>query len=238
MLQLLRLADIEVVFQLRLPRFNQDYNDDRREQLKEMLAGLVGPGSAYGHFSVQRVLFESREKKRESAIVPDVDAADPYGTFMPSVSVVGPGVTRFIDPLLLPTLPPTVDKVVSGPLSVTGRVTQSDLADFADVSARSIRNNRELLEVVSLLDINEDGYRLALSFADERQTDVLPELVTSSIISVSDVTYELLCTTIEDADHRGSIGKSKLVWDSFWPSDSPVNMQNADYYFSTVALVE
>lgn len=45
------------------------------------------------------MLFEGREEKRESAIVSDVDATDPYGTLMPSVSVVGPGVTRFIDSL-------------------------------------------------------------------------------------------------------------------------------------------
>ena len=72
--------------------------------------------------------------------------------------------------------------------------------------------------MVSLLDVTEDGYRLALSFSDERQTDVLPGLVTSSITSVSDVAYELLILTLEDvgrlADPDDPIGEC-----FYWPPD-------------------
>jgi hypothetical protein len=299
MLQLLRLAGVGVVFQVRLPEFSRNYKDDHREQLIRMLSRLVGPSSAYGHFSVQRVLFENREEKREAAIRPDVDAADPYGTLMPSISVVGPGVTRLADRLeeafgdlepheeapelavrvpiedrtqtrpayaettramcqvkdlrptrtavsvlqalsgspydaadalqalgketkhpgrhirahdlryalstlasgrILPTHPPTVGKVISALLRVDGRIPQSELVDLADVSARSIRTNRALLETVSLLDVTEDGYRLTLSFPDERREDVLPSLVGASVTTVADVAMDILTASPVDVD--------------------------------------
>ena len=109
-------------------------------------------------------------------------------------------------------------KVVLGLLGATGRLTQTELTDLADVSARSIRDNRELLEAVSLLDVDEDGYRLTLSFADERQTDVLPGLVTSSVTSTSDVAYELLILTLEDVDRLAD--PDDPVGECFyWPPD-------------------
>lgn len=75
-----------------------------------------------------------------------------------------------------------------------------------------------MLEAVTLLDVDEDGYRLTLSFADERQTGVLPGLVTSSVTSVSDVAYELLCATVEDVDRLA--GPDDPVGECFyWPPD-------------------
>jgi hypothetical protein len=64
-----------------------------------MLSSMVGVSSTYGHFSVQRVLFEDREDKRESSIGPDIGATDLFGALMPSFSVVGPGATQLLEPL-------------------------------------------------------------------------------------------------------------------------------------------
>lgn len=317
MLQLLRLIGVDVVFQLRLPSFNQNYNASHREQLVRMLSGMVGVASTHGHFSVQRQLFEKREEKRNTAITPDVDAADPFGELMPSISITGAGVTRLEEPLreafnrrephedapemavpipiedrtdareacaeatramcrtkdlrptrkvvsvlqalcgspydvadalyslgketkdigrdirghdiryalstldesrILPDLPPTVGRIVSALLRTEQRVSQSELADLADVSARSIRNNRSLLEAVSLLHVNNDGYRLSLSFPDERRTAVLPDLVTASMTSISDVAYDLLAVAIEDTT-RLSDPSDPLGSCLFWPYD-------------------
>lgn len=104
---------------------------------------------------------------------------------------------------ILSDLPRTVGKVTSTLLRVEGRVSQSELADLADVRARSIRNNRDFLETLDLLDVNNDGHRLVLSFADERRVDVLPGLVTANSVTLVDVVSDFLAITVSDGDSLG-----------------------------------
>ncbi|WP_134672616.1 DUF5817 domain-containing protein [Halorussus marinus] len=93
MVHLLDLVDVEVVRQVRLPSSNGGRNDiltdDRRETLVKSLATGVAIQSTYNNSSVYRQLFETREEKRDAAIVPTVDYDDPFGSLIGSVCVVG-----------------------------------------------------------------------------------------------------------------------------------------------------
>jgi hypothetical protein len=95
MIHLLDLAGIDVVRELRLPKFRRDRrgDEDFRADLAETLAIGTAIQSRYGHFATYRQLFEDRPEKRESAIPPDVDAADPFGSLLGSFAIVGPGVS-------------------------------------------------------------------------------------------------------------------------------------------------
>nr|WP_226377547.1 HTH domain-containing protein [Haloterrigena turkmenica] len=65
---------------------------------------------------------------------------------------------------LLPDHPPAVGRIIHTLLTAENRLSQRDLADQAGVSARTIRNYRNRLKAFALIQINETGYRLALSF--------------------------------------------------------------------------
>lgn len=85
-----------------------------------------------------------------------------------ALSVLGPDA-------ILPDLPPTVGKIVLALLTAEQPLSQSELAEAADVSTVSIRNHEDRLEALGLLDTT-DGYRLALSFrtSEERATPIVP----------------------------------------------------------------
>ncbi|NEU59241.1 DUF5817 domain-containing protein [Halorussus sp. MSC15.2] len=93
MVHLLDLVDVEVVRQVRLPTQNSGRNDilrdDRRETLVQSLATGIAIQSKYGHAAIYRQLFETRDKKRDAAIVPSVDYDDPFGELIGSVCIVG-----------------------------------------------------------------------------------------------------------------------------------------------------
>lgn len=74
----------------------------------------------------------------------------------------------------------TVSRVVAALLAADEPVSASTLADRADVSTQSIRDNRDLLEAVGLVDVDEQGpgraslWRFRLPFRSER-FDEVPE---------------------------------------------------------------
>lgn len=71
------------------------------------------------------------------------------------------------DAELLEDLPPTLGKVVGALLRSGRRLTQSEVADRAGVSTRSVRTHRATLEALDVVDVARDGTpRFALSFAD------------------------------------------------------------------------
>lgn len=104
---------------------------------------------------------------------------------------------------LFPNLPPTVGNVVSGLLGVTRRVTQSDLADFADVSARSIAQSSRALQIGGALAGNP---LLGIADALEQQGAVV--LVGLDVLGSSSrrpVTRELSVAVVglvRDDEHR------------------------------------
>jgi len=75
--QLCDLADVEVVRLVKLPEFTQRFTDERAAGLWRSLAIGSAIGSSYGHHTVYRQLFETRDDKRTQAFEPTVDAANP-----------------------------------------------------------------------------------------------------------------------------------------------------------------
>jgi hypothetical protein len=80
---------------------------------------------------------------------------------------------------LLSDLPPAVGRIVQTLLTAESRLSQRKLAGRADVSTRTVRNYRDRLEALDLIRIDENGYRLALSFqtATERCYPVVPTVL-------------------------------------------------------------
>jgi len=93
------LVDIKVARHLRLPRFQQ-FDEDDRADLCHLLATHVAITSKYGQFSAFRALFEDRPKKRRTAMMPQVDAADPLGELIGGITLIGPGVEDIEDELV------------------------------------------------------------------------------------------------------------------------------------------
>lgn len=98
--QLLDLADIGLVREVRLPAFSRNWSDaHRRQALVRTLAHSCSIESVYGHFVVHRQLYEQRDGHREAAMDPNVDAYDPLAELVGSIVVVGPGVSNLEDEL-------------------------------------------------------------------------------------------------------------------------------------------
>lgn len=96
---LLDLAGVDVVLGAFCPEFTRRYDADRRQALANTLAHNASIHSTYGEFLAYRQHYEQRSAKREAAITPDVDAADPYGELIDSFVIMGPGIEAFEDDL-------------------------------------------------------------------------------------------------------------------------------------------
>jgi DNA-binding Lrp family transcriptional regulator len=89
---------------------------------------------------------------------------------------------------LLPDLAPSVGKIVQVLLQADARLSASELAEAADVSTRTLRNHRDRLEALGLIDIDSVGWRLNLSFAttEERRAPVMPATVDGTFVEAVD----------------------------------------------------
>jgi hypothetical protein len=112
---------------------------------------------------------------------------------------------------LLPELPPSVGKIVSALLESDRYATDKALAEAAGVSTRTVRTHRESLAALSLVDVEEDGWRLALSFGDESERygsdQVWPRFVEAEM-SLADGVSEVLAALLppsEYADPGGNV---------------------------------
>jgi hypothetical protein len=89
------LCGIELCRELRMPTFSRSIKSKSslRSDIAETVAKHVSIQSRYGLYAAHRQLCEQREDKRRGAGRPAVDASDPYGEFIGSLTIVGPGVT-------------------------------------------------------------------------------------------------------------------------------------------------
>ena len=83
------LLDVEVVLEIRLPEFSRRFDRDRADEVARTLSKHLSIASKYGHHVGHRLLYESRSDKRKQSFDPTVDATDPYGELLGSVSIVG-----------------------------------------------------------------------------------------------------------------------------------------------------
>ncbi|WP_226043427.1 helix-turn-helix domain-containing protein [Natrinema sp. DC36] len=110
-------------------------------------------------------------------------------------------------------------KIIAALLDVDEPITQKELADRAGVRARTVRNHRNRLQGLGLLEITDDGYRLALSFRtpEERQSEVYPEIVATDeilIVEAADAVLEDLLPPDRYGDPDDPAGGVL-----FWPPD-------------------
>lgn len=126
---------------------------------------------------------------------------------------------------ILPGLAPTVGKVVQTLIEATEPLTQTELAERSDVSTQSIRNNRDVLEALDLLTVDESGWRLNLSFRTkaERRNGVVPSIVDSAFVDAVDSLLETVLPPERYGDPDDEIGKVL-----FWPPEPWGLLDNDD----------
>jgi hypothetical protein len=80
---------------------------------------------------------------------------------------------------ILSELPQSVGEIVSTLLEATEPLTQTELANRADVSTQTIRNNRDALEALDVIRVEGAEFRLSLSFSTtaERRSGIVPSPV-------------------------------------------------------------
>ncbi|WP_394743181.1 helix-turn-helix domain-containing protein [Natronococcus roseus] len=119
---------------------------------------------------------------------------------------------------LLSDLPPTVGRIVQTLLTAERRLSQCELADRADVSTRTVRNYRDRLEALDLIRIDENGYRLTLSFqtTTERREPVAPAVLeeNQTLLDAADALLETILPPDRYGDPDDPLGNVL-----FWPPD-------------------
>ncbi|NGM71569.1 hypothetical protein G6M89_21735 [Natronolimnobius sp. AArcel1] len=83
------LVDVDIVREVRLPTFSQDFDSERWDALVKTMAVGSAIQSKYAQFSAFRQLFETRQEKLDWTIFADVDADDPFGELIGSFVLVG-----------------------------------------------------------------------------------------------------------------------------------------------------
>ncbi|MDF9748392.1 helix-turn-helix domain-containing protein [Natrinema salsiterrestre] len=191
MAHLLDAVGVDLVREIRVPP-----KADRERQLGQLARSIAVSAaiqSTYKDcFACYRQLFEGREEKRERALVPSVDAADPYGDLIGSIVIRGPDIHR-LEPYLRSRLEDPEEEhedaleiAVQVPIEDVGRQA------FAETAARILgaKNLRPTSEAVSLLhglvetphDAAE-GLHQRLQEEDERR-EVRPDEVRKALAGV------------------------------------------------------
>ncbi|WP_136690070.1 helix-turn-helix domain-containing protein [Halorhabdus amylolytica] len=119
---------------------------------------------------------------------------------------------------LLPDAPPTASKAVATLLRMARPLTQSELAEKADVSTRSLRRHMGTLELLDLVRETERGYRIALPDPDdERGQRILPEPVEDDLAAMQDYVFDAAFDLVEDPARLTDPGDSLGAALSFPP---------------------
>ena len=88
MAHVLDLVDVEILREVRLPRY-REFSPEKKQGLIKTIGVGASIQSVYGEATSYRQLYEHRNDKREQAIEPDVDAHDPYAELIGSFAIVG-----------------------------------------------------------------------------------------------------------------------------------------------------
>lgn len=130
---LLDVAGVDLVRELRIPN---TVNEKDIAEIAETVSTAVAIQSSYGHYATYRQLFEDREVKIQSALSPDVDAADPYGEYVGSMVVRCPSPDRVVNPLTDRLSDPVPVRDDAPEIAVQIPVRTADRSDYVAVFAR------------------------------------------------------------------------------------------------------
>lgn len=147
---LLDAAGVDLSREVRVPG---DLNTEKLSAVADSLAVSAAIQSRYESFAVYRQLFEQRERKRQSAFSPDIDAQEPTGSLIGSIVVRGVGVDRK-QTALRDALSSPADVHEDAPeIAVTVPVEQVDRDAYALVASRTLKakNLRVTRVAVSIL---------------------------------------------------------------------------------------
>jgi len=108
---------------------------------------------------------------------------------------------------LLPDLPRSVGKITAALLTAEEPLSKTALAEAADVSRRTVSRHIGKLTGLGLVVTDEDdAYRLALPFRDERHRDLLPEAVDDETLTKpQDILFEVVLEEVS-VDEAGRLG--------------------------------
>jgi len=160
MTHVLDLADIDLVREVRLPKFTSYWDSDRWEMLTTTVAKGTAIASKYEQAALYRMLFDDRDDKVDQAIPPEVDAADPHGELIGSFVLTGPFNSKqdaFVEDLRDAVSSPAPVREDAPEVAVGVDVhTTTDRQAFADAvdmmcEAVNLRPSREAVSVICLL---------------------------------------------------------------------------------------
>lgn len=107
---------------------------------------------------------------------------------------------------ILPDAPPSVSKAVGTLLRTAEPLSQSELADAASVSTRSLRRHLDALVALDLVRETERGYRLALPFQDgERGEHIVPDAVGDDLAARQDLVFDVAVALVDDPSRFGDV---------------------------------
>jgi len=165
---------------------------DKLDNLAESVGISTAIQSQYGAYAVYRQLFESREDKRQAALSPGVDAADPVGELIGSLVVRGPDIER-LRPSLAEHVARPADVVDDAPeLSVRVPIQSVGRRAFATAATRvlSSKNLRQTRDAVALCrSLAGSPYDVARALqqldTEEDARDVRPDEIRYALATLS-----------------------------------------------------
>ncbi|SEP18112.1 IclR helix-turn-helix domain-containing protein [Halorientalis persicus] len=107
---------------------------------------------------------------------------------------------------LLPEAAPTVSAAVATLLQAAQPLTQTELAERADVSTRSLRKYVDVLAALDLVRETESGYRLALPFqVDDRSDRICPEPIKSQSTTATELLWDVADILLDEPMRLGNL---------------------------------
>jgi DNA-binding MarR family transcriptional regulator len=99
---------------------------------------------------------------------------------------------------ILPGTPPTVGKAIQALLRSTSALTQTELAEAAGVSARSVRTYTDILVALDLIRKTDEGLRFALPTHEEIGDQIRPAVLDDQLAARQDLLFDIALTLVDD----------------------------------------